>query len=187
MEDHTKKELFEELDSLKKWNNQMLRQIQEFRKLGEHTVDVDMRMRRTEGLAKRAKEDVFTTWKMWRFKRKRAHPLMIKNMQTIGSEMSGHVLECGQAWKFPDSQHIREENPDLFRKREKIEGGIRDNLYTLMEMRGIAQEYKSRYGAHKHLISDRGFSWLQVLVGFVLGVTSSLLVLFISQILGWKQ
>ncbi|MFZ2125315.1 MAG: hypothetical protein WA087_00945 [Candidatus Saccharimonadales bacterium] len=187
MKDYTKKELFEELDSLKKWNKQMLRQIQDFRKLGEHTVDVDMRMRRTEGLAKRAKEDVFSTWKMWRFKRRRAHPLMIKNMQTIGSEMSGHVLECGQAWKFPDSNHIREVNPDLFRKREIIEGGIRDNLYTLMEMRGISQEYKSRYGTHKHLISDRSFKWVQVLVGFVLGVASSLLVLFIALKLGLKQ
>ena len=187
MEDYTKKELFEELDSLKEWNNQMLQQVQDFRKLGEHTVDVDMRMRKTESLAKRANEDVFTVWKIWRFKRKRAHPLMIKNMQTLGKEMSEHFLECGQAWKFPDSQRIREEDPDLFRKREIIEGHIRDNLFTLKDMRGIAQEYESRYGSHEHLISDRGFSWLQVLTGFVLGVVSSLLVLFISHILGWKE
>lgn len=187
MEDYTKKELFKELDSLKKWNEQILRQVQDFRKLGEHTVDVDMRMLKTESLAKRANEDVFTTWKMWRFKRKRAHPLMIKNMQTIGREMSEHFLECGQAWKFPDSQHIREEKPDLFHKREIIEGQIRDNLFTLKDMRGIAQEYESRYGSQEHLISDRGFKWVQVLLGFILGVASSLLVLFIANELGLKQ
>jgi hypothetical protein len=112
---------------------------------------------------------------------------MIKNMEAIGSEMSGHFLECGQAWKFPDSQHIREKDPDLFKKREILEGMIRDNLFTLKDMREIAQEYKKRYGAHEHLISDRGFSWLQVIVGFVLGVASSLLVLFVSQTLGWKE
>lgn len=187
MEDYTKKELFGELDSLKKWNKQILRQIKDFRQLGKHTVDVDMRMQKTESLAKRAKEDVFTMWKMWRFKRKKAHPLMLKSMQAIGKEMSGHVLECGKAWKFPDSQHIREQEPDLFRKREIIEGHIRDNLYALMEMRGIAQEYESRYNSHEHLISDRGFKWVQVALGFALGLTSSLLVLFIAHILGWKQ
>ncbi len=187
MEDYTKKELLKELDSLKKWNEQMLCQVQDFRKLGKHTVDVDMRMLRTEGLAKRAKEDVFTVRKMWRFKRKRAHPVMIKNMQTIGKEMSEHFLECGQAWKFPDSQRIREEKPDLFHKREDIESHIRNNLFTLKDMRGIAQEYESRYGSQEHLISDRSFKWVQVLVGFVLGVTSSLLVSPISHLLGWKQ
>lgn len=187
MEDFTKKELFDELDSLKKWNKQILQQIQDFRKLGEHTVDVDMRMRKTESLAKRAKEEVFTVWKMWRFKMKRAHPLMIKSMQAIGKEMSGHFLDCRQAWKFPDSQHIREESPELFRKREIIEGHISDNLFTLKDMNGIAYEYKSRYGVHKHIVSDRSFSWLQVIVGFILGVVSSLLVLLISDILGWKQ
>ena len=187
MDDYTKKELFKELDSLKKSNEQMLRQIQDFRKLGEHTVDVDMRMLRTEGLAKRAKEDVFSAWNMWRFKRKRARPLMIKNMQTLGGEMSKHFLECGQAWKFPDSQHIRDKKFDLFHKREIIEGHIRDNLFTLKDMRGIAQEYESRYGSQEHLISDRSFKWVQIFVGFVFGVSSSLLVLFISQILGWKE
>jgi hypothetical protein len=187
MEHYTKNELFIELDSLKKWNEQMLRQIQDFRKLGKHTDDVDMRMRRTESLAKRAKEDVFTKWKLWRFKRKRAHPLMIKNMQIIGGEMSEHFLECGKAWKFPDSQHIRDENPDLFRKREIIEGEIRDNMFTLKDMHGLAQEYESRYGSHEHLISDRGFSWVQVFVGFILGAAASLLVSFASQLLGWKQ
>ncbi len=187
MEDFTKKELFEELDTLKKRSDQMLGQIKDFRQLGEHTVDVDMRMQKTESLAKRANEDIFTHLKMWRFKRKRAHPLMIKNMQTIGKEMSEHFLECGQAWKFPDSQHIREEKPELFHKREIIEGHIRDNLFALKDMRGIAQEYESRYGSHEHLISDRGFKWVQVLVGFVLGVASSLLVLFIAHKLGLKQ
>lgn len=187
MEDLTKKELVKELDSLKKWNKQMLQQIQDFHKLGEHTVDVDMRMQRTESLAKRAKEDVFTVWKIWRFKRERAHPLMLKSMQIIGKEISGHFLECGQAWKYPDSQRIREENPALFRRREIIEGRIRSNLFTLKDMRAIAQEYESRYGAHEHLTSERAFKRVQVLVGFILGVASSLLVLFISQVLGWKQ
>jgi len=187
MEDYTKKELFKELDSLKKWNEQILHQVQDFRNLGEHTVDVDMRMRKTESLAKRAEEEVFTVWKMWRFKRRRAHPFMLKNMQTLGKEMSGHFLECGQAWKFPDSQHVRDVSPDLFRKREIIEGYIRDNLFTLKDMRGIAQEYESRYGSHEHLISDRSFKWVQVLVGFVLGVASSLIVLFIAHKLGLKQ
>jgi hypothetical protein len=187
MESYTKKKLFKEFESLKACNTQMLTQIQDFRKLGEHTVDVDIRMQKSESLGKRAKEDVFTVRKMWRFKRIRAHPLMIKNMEAIGSEMSGHFLECGQAWKFPDSQHIREKDPDLFKKREILEGMIRDNLFTLKDMREIAQEYKKRYGAHEHLISDRGFSWLQVIVGFVLGVASSLLVLFVSQTLGWKE
>ncbi|MBH1956462.1 hypothetical protein I8H84_02685 [Candidatus Saccharibacteria bacterium] len=187
MEDFTKKELFDELSSLKKWNKQILQQVQDFRKLGEHTVDVDIRMQKTESLAKRAKEDVFTVWKMWRFKRKRAHPLVLKSMQIIGKEMSGHFLDCGQAWKYPDSQRIREEHPELFRKREVIEGHIRDNLFTLKDMRGIAQEHESRYGSHEYLTSDRAFKWVQVFVGFILGVASSLLVLLISQILGWKQ
>lgn len=187
MEDFTKKELFEELDTLKKWCHQVLKQINDFRQLGEHTVDVDMRMQRTESLAKRANEDVFTVWKMWRFKRKRAHPLMIKNMKTIGKELSEHFLECGQAWKFPDSHHIRDKDPELFRKREIIEGHIRDNIFALKDMRGIAQEYESRYGSHEHLLSDRAFKWTQAIAGFLLGVTSSLLVLFISHLLGWKQ
>lgn len=187
MEDFTKKELFEELDSLKQLNSQIIGQIRDFYQLGEHTVDVDMRMRKTESLAKRAKEDVFTAWKVWRFKRKRAHPLMLKSMRTIGKEMSGHVLECSKAWKFPDSQHIREKDPVLFRKREVIEGKIRDNLYALMEMRGIAHEYENRFGTYENLISDRSFKWVQVLVGFVLGITSSLLVLFIASKLGLKQ
>lgn len=187
MEDYTKKELFNELGSLKKWNKQILRQVKDFRQLGEHTVDVDMRMQKTESLAKRAKEDVFTTWKMWRFKRKRAHPFMLNNMKTIGKEMSEHFLECGQAWKFPDSQHIREKDPDLFRKREIIEGHIRDNLFALKDMRGVAQEYESRYGSHEHLVSDRSFKWVQVIVGFLLGVVSSLLILLIANKLGLKQ
>ena len=187
MENFTKKELFKELESLRIWNSQMLGQIQDFRKFGQHTVDVDMRMQKTEALAKRANEEVFTLWKMWRFKRMRAHPRMLQSMQVIGREISKHVLECDKAWKYPDSQHIREANPDLFRQREIIEAKIRDNLYTLMEMRGIAQEYENRYESHVHMISDRNIKWLQVFVGFVLGGVSSLLVIYIANKLGLKQ
>ena len=185
--EQTKKEMIKLLYYLKSLNKDMVRQIEKFRALGKHTVDVDMRMNKSERLAKRAQDEIFGSWKMLRFAIGRAHPRMLHSMKDIGREYSGHALDAGQAWKYPGSQHVRDETPELFREREVLEGDIRDDLYTLDQLAAMASEYEKRYGAHPHLISDRAFKWVQFVGGLVIGAGLTLLGQWVASLLGIDQ
>lgn len=185
--EESKKEIIALLRYLKELNCEMLRQIEVFRDLGSHTVDVDMRINKSERLANRAKEEIFGRWTMYRFRIGRPHPRMLSSMQNIGKQFSGHFLDAGQAWKYPDSQRIRDIDPDLFHRREVIEADIRDDLLTLDQLARIAAEYEQRYGAHTYLMSERAVKWLQFFGGLALGVVTTLLGRWLAEIFGFTE
>ena len=56
----TKQDLFKRFDNFKHWNKEILEDVKKFQSLGEHTDDVDMRMRGGVKVAKRAKQEIFT-------------------------------------------------------------------------------------------------------------------------------
>jgi hypothetical protein len=182
----TKQDLFKRFNDLKRWNNEILLGIKKFQSLGEHTVDVDMRMRAETKIAKRAKQEVFTRWKTFRFKCLKAHPRMLQSMMDLGNEYSYYSREASEAWKFPDSQHIRDEDPVIFKKREDIEGGIRDNLISMVELRPLSKEYTKRYGAHDNMVSDRAFRWITFIGGIVTGALAAIAAGIILNRLGIK-
>lgn len=182
----TKQDLFKRFDNFKHWNKEILEDVKKFQSLGEHTDDVDMRMRGGVKVAKRAKQEIFTPWKVFRFKILKAHPRMLESMIDIGNEYAYYAREAGQAWKFPDSQHIRDENPDLFRKREDIEGSIRDSLISLAELRPLSKEYKKRYGEHENIFSDRTFKWITFLGGIGTGIVATVAAGIILNYIGIK-
>jgi|GEM_PF-2178188 len=182
----TKQDLFKRFDDLKRWNNEILADIKKFQALGEHTVDVDMRMRAEVKIAKRARQEVFTLWKIFRFKHLKAHPRMINSMTDIGNEYAHYEREASRAWKFLDSQHVRDQDPELFRKREDIEGDIRDGLISLVELRPLADEYVKRYGEHENLVSERAFKWITFIGGFFSGALAAVAAGIILNSLGIK-
>lgn len=169
----TKQDFFKRLNDYRRWNRGIMKDIRKFQSLGGHTVDVDMRMRAEVKLAKRARQEIFTPWKVFRFKILKAHPRMLEAMIDIGNEYDYYAREAGQAWKFPDSQHVRDENPDLFRKREDIEGDIRDSLIGLTELRPLSKEYRKRYGEHENIFTDRTFKWITFLGGIGTGIVAT--------------
>lgn len=181
-----KDELFKLYDDFKRWNDEIISDINKFKLHGEHTVDVDCRMDSELKIATRASEEVFSLWKSFRFKHLKAHPRMLESMIDIGGEYSNYSLEAGRAWKFPDSQHLREADPVLFRTREDIEGSIRDSLHSMSDIRLLAREYKKRYGEHDNLISDRSFQWITFVGGIVAGVFAAVLTAVVSKHLGIK-
>lgn len=170
----TKQDLFKRYDDLRRWNKEILSDIKKFQSLGEHTVDVDMRMRAEVKIAKRAKQEVFTFWKTFRFKQLKAHPKTLESMVDLGNEYAYYAKEASDAWKFPDSQHVRQEDPTLFRKREDIEGDIRDGLISMTELRPLSKEYIKRYGQHENIISDRAFKWITFIGGMVTGAVAAI-------------
>lgn len=182
----TKQDLFKRFNDLKHWNKEILVDIKKFQTLGEHTVDVDMRMRAEIKIAKRAKQEVFTPWKIFRFKRLKAHPKMLELMVDLGDEYSYYAEEAGKAWKFPDSQHIRDEDPVLFRKREDIERDIRDSLIGMAELRPLSKEYTKRYGIHENIVSDRAFQWITFIGGTITGALATIIAGIILNSLGIK-
>jgi hypothetical protein len=163
------------MKELKGYNSEMLAQIKSFRALGDHTADVDMVMDEAEALAERAQREVFGRYKMFRLFIGRAHPQMLKSMSAIGKGFIDQALSAGKAWKYPDSQMLRTENPNLFKKHERIEEQIRDNLYTLEHLREIAHNCKERYGAHEYILSDRQNATKNVVIGAAVGIGSTLL------------
>lgn len=179
--------LFKLYDDLKRWNDGLITDINKFKSHGEHTVDVDSRMNSELDIARRAKQEVFSRWKTFRFKHLRAHPKMLESMIDIGGEYSSYALEAGKAWKYPDSQHLREADPALFRIREDIESGIRDGLYSMSDLRSLAHEYKRRYGEHINFISDRSFQWVTFIGGIIAGVLGAILAAVILKHLGIKD
>ena len=171
----TRQDLFRRFSDLRRWNKEILRDIKKFQSLGAHTEDVDMRMRAEVKIAKRAKQEIFTLSRVFRFRILKAHPRMLGSMEDIGREYSYYAQEASQAWKFPDSQHVRDEDPILFRKREHIEGGIRDGLISLTELSSLSQEYRKRYGEHEHIFSDRVFQWTTFIGGIVTGAVPTII------------
>lgn len=182
----TKQDLFKRFDDLKRWNSEILVDIKNFQTLGDHTVDVDIRMQAEAKIANRAKQEVFTPWKIFRFKQLRAHPKMLESMVDLGNEYSYYAREAGEAWKFPDSQHVRDEDPVLFRKRENIESNIRDGLISLVELRPLSKEYVKRYGEHENIVSDRTFQWITFIGGVVTGAVASIAAGVFLNLLGIK-
>lgn len=182
----TKRDLFKRFDDLRHWNSEIIADIKRFQSLGEHTVDVDMRMRAEMKLAERAKQEVFTLWKVFRFKLLKAHPRMLESMMDLGDSYSYYAREASEAWKFPDSQHVRKEDPVLFRKREDIEGDIRDGLIGLVELRPLTKEYKKRYGEHENIFSDRAFKWITFIGGIGTGTIATIVAAIIVSLMGIK-
>ena len=182
----TKQDLFKRFNDLRRWNKEILVDIKKFQSLGVHTVDVDMRMRAEIKLAKRARQELFSPWKVFRFKLLKAHPRMLELMIDIGDSYSYYAREANEAWKFPDSQHIRKEDPVLFRKREDIEGDIRDGLISLVELRPLAKEYRKRYGEHENIFSDRAFKWITFIGGIGTGAIATIAASIIVSLMGIK-
>lgn len=162
-------DLIKEFKKLQNLNKELVQEIKQFRSLGRHTPDVDMCMEGNLRLARRAKQDIFTCWNIFRFKWQRAHPRMLQGMEDISEEYEKYCTRESKAWKYPDSKHIRDTDCHLFYKREEIEGSIRSSLDTLAELRYIAQEYRRRYGEHEHLLSNRSFKWITFILGAVSG------------------
>lgn len=182
----TKQDLLKRFDDFRRWNKEVLDDIKKFQSLGAHTEDVDMRMRAEVKIAKRAKQEVFGPWKVFRFKILKAHPRMLSSMENIGDEYSYYAKESGQAWKFPDSQHLRDEDPALFRKREDIEGSVRDGLISLTELGSLSKEYRKRYGEHDYIFSDRAFKWFTFIGGIATGITTTVVAGIVLYSMGIK-
>lgn len=180
----TKQDIFQRFDDFKQWNKEISADIKRFQSLGRHTEDVDMLMRAEMKIAKRADQEVFTSWKTLRFKCLRAHPRTLELMIDLGSEYSYYAREAGQAWKYPKSQHVRDEDPDLFRKREDIEGSIRDGLISLVELRPLAKEYRKRYGEHENILSDRTFKWITFIGGIGTGAVATVIAGIVLKLIG---
>lgn len=162
-------DLIKEFKKLQNLNKELIQEIKQFRSLGRHTPDVDMCMEGNLRLARRAKQDIFTCWNIFRFKWRRAHPRMLQGMEDIGGEYEEYYTRESKVRKYPDSKHIRDIDCHLFYKREEIEGSIRSSLDTLAELRYIAQEYRRRYGEHEYFLSDRSFKWITFILGVVSG------------------
>ncbi len=111
---------------------------------------------------------------------------MIGSMVDLGSEYAHYAREASEAWKFPDSQHVRDQDPELFRKREDIEGDIRDGLISLVELRPLAKEYVKRYGEHENLVSERTFKWITFVGGLVTGAVAAIVAGVVLNSLGIK-
>ncbi len=182
----TKQDLFKRFDDFRRWNKEVLDDIKKFQSLGAHTDDVDMRMKAEVKIAKRAKQELFTPWKVFRFKMLKAHPRMLSSMEDIGGEYSYYAKEAGQAWKFPNSQHVRDEDPALFRKREDIEGSVRDGLISLTELSPLSKEYRKRYGEHEYIFTERAFKWMTFFGGIGTGVVATVAAAIITNYLGFK-
>jgi len=76
-------DLIKEFKKLQNLNKELIQEIKQFRSLGRHTPDVDMCMEGNLRLARRAKQDIFTCWNIFRFKWRRAHPRMLQGMEDI--------------------------------------------------------------------------------------------------------
>lgn len=113
----TKQDLFKRFDDFRRWNEEVLDDIKIFQSLGAHTDDVDMCMKAEVKIAKRAKQELFTPWRVFRFKILKAHPRMLSSMEDIGGEYSYYAKEAAQAWKSSDSQHVRGKDPALYERK----------------------------------------------------------------------
>lgn len=87
-------------------------------------------------------------------------------------------------FKYPGSQAQRESDPEMFRKRERIYANMRDNLYTLIELNEISYSLREYFTASEHILSERGFKWVNIGIGFVLGAFSTILGSYFLKILG---
>jgi hypothetical protein len=164
----TKRDLFNIFDNLRRWNDEILKDIEDFQSLGSHTDDVDTLMHEEAKLAKRAKQEIFKWSKVLRFKMLRAHPKMLSSMKEIGDGYFDCEKRSGISWKYPDSQQIRGIDPELFEKREIIEAHIRDNLIEMWsDLGNLAEEYRNRYGEHEYIVSERTLKWIKLIGGMI--------------------